>query len=267
MSCARREALHQFSNHAVMGVNWRPTASRRRTNSSEGGSVCPIDQQSCVKDELQTIVLPAKIANDLKAHCWNENKGCEFVGALETLLQHYEEECTFHSFQCAVSGATILHRDLPAHSKAGCVASGAEASFANLNLTTAQDIVLSAEDIKDTVEKQKKQLDDLRERLARKQDRINNLGEMSAKQERKMQELERQQADSGRQPKGGFSRAVRNVVRRSFREVRRAVSSRQQTPRESESVEHLVGRVASEGKECSWQYESSLQNDAQVPQS
>ncbi|XP_050031186.3 uncharacterized protein [Dermacentor andersoni] len=300
MSSVRREALHQLSNYAVIGVNWRPMrlveevppehvckhchVIPQRTvllpckhafcglcceaNSSASRSVCPIDQQSCGKDELQTIVLPARIANSLKAHCWNESKGCEFVGAMDALLHHYEEECEFRFLQCAVTGETILHKDLPAHCKAGCVGSGAEAYFACSNQTIAQDTVPSAEDIKDTVEKQKKRLEYLRERLSKNQDRINNLGETLATQECKLQELELQRADGGRRPKGGFSRAVRNVVRRSFREVRRAVSSRQQPPRENaESVEHLVDTVAIQGKACSWEYEGLFQDDGKLPQS
>ncbi|KAL3207288.1 hypothetical protein MRX96_010308 [Rhipicephalus microplus] len=58
---------------------------------------------------------------DLKVYCWNEANGCQFVGPMEEMLRHYDnDECQFHVVRCFRCGARVLHRKLSAHYLSAC---------------------------------------------------------------------------------------------------------------------------------------------------
>ncbi|KAH7934653.1 hypothetical protein HPB51_028983 [Rhipicephalus microplus] len=274
MSLSKPEvSLHQLSEHAVVGVNWRPmrlvgevprehacdhcrvipreTAMLpcehvlchlcRQANTSTGRLVCPIDKRSCDKEELRMMQLPETALNALKAHCWNEDKGCQFVGPVETLLRHYERDCGFRSIQCSISRERVLLKDLPVHCNGEeCTATG-EAAAASASSYPTRDATPSVSSITDTVEEQKRQLREIHSHVAVMQSQVEKLHEASAMRMRKAQELQRQQADRERQPKGGsLLRKFNNSLRRSFGKARKA--------RESESVQQLAETVDSVGE-------------------
>nr|XP_054924795.1 uncharacterized protein LOC129383861 [Dermacentor andersoni] len=148
--------VHRFRDHVVAGVNWRPTrfvdevpCSRvcglchmipKRTvllpcghalcqschaGSLEGGvGQCPLDQVQFEEAECGGYEFPNRTANAMKAYCWNEAHGCEYTGTMERMLEHYENECTFHTVECERCGEGVKHRDLPTHYAAGCRAGG-----------------------------------------------------------------------------------------------------------------------------------------------
>ncbi|XP_077495219.1 uncharacterized protein LOC144106315 [Amblyomma americanum] len=87
----------------------------------DGVAVCPLDQEPYEQEECHRIPIPARKANSLKAHCWNEQQGCEFVGTMEAVLRHYEQDCTFQAVQCPRCGDSVLHKYLATHYMAGCV--------------------------------------------------------------------------------------------------------------------------------------------------
>ncbi|XP_037528956.1 TNF receptor-associated factor 3 [Rhipicephalus sanguineus] len=98
-----------------------------------GGSVCPLDTELFFEDECQRCRLPAKRKQNLKAHCWNEADGCQFVGTIEAVLLHFDRECAFHALQCPRCEQRILRTGIAAHYVAGCsqnasCASGAQKS-------------------------------------------------------------------------------------------------------------------------------------------
>ncbi|KAL3187744.1 hypothetical protein MRX96_024767 [Rhipicephalus microplus] len=86
----------------------------------DGGSVCPLDIQPFCEDECQRLKLPAKAKHNLKAYCWNEVNGCQFVGTIEAVLQHFDRDCIFHALQCRRCERRILRTDIAAHYVAGC---------------------------------------------------------------------------------------------------------------------------------------------------
>lgn len=144
----RRRALHQVTD-LVRGVNWRPTlfadeatldcyacwvchalpsttvllpcshgVCRRCLVScldQNGHSVCPMDGEPFSEDECQELNIPERKKEDLKAYCWNKPYGCDFVGSLAGVLQHFEEECGFHSSCCRKCGEFIMNDMLAAH--------------------------------------------------------------------------------------------------------------------------------------------------------
>ncbi|XP_075525165.1 uncharacterized protein LOC142557314 isoform X1 [Dermacentor variabilis] len=148
-----RRALHRVCD-SVSGVNWRPTRfvdelmltryaccvchvipsttvvlpcchaiceqCQRGSVVQDGGSVCPLDREPFCEDECQKQQLPERKKQNLKAYCWNEAQGCNFVGPLADLLRHFEAECAFHSFPCQECGENVPNAQLAAHYIGGC---------------------------------------------------------------------------------------------------------------------------------------------------
>lgn len=172
----RREAvLHRLRGHFA-GVNWRPTRfaedvppwnicglclmipqttvqlpcshilceSCLESSHLEGVAVCPLDQEPFEREECHRIPIPTRKANRMKAHCWNEERGCEFVGTMEAVLRHYDEECTFQAIECPRCAKRILHKDVAAHYLAGCVFDDAPA---RTEQPATQNTVLTMHDV------------------------------------------------------------------------------------------------------------------------
>ncbi|KAH7975048.1 hypothetical protein HPB49_022982 [Dermacentor silvarum] len=171
--------VHRFRDHAVAGVNWRPTRFvdevpnprvcglcriiPQRTvllpcshalcqpchaASSEGGSgQCPLDQEPFQEAECCAADFPARIGNSLKVYCWNEVHGCGFLGTIEHVLRHYENECTFHSVECMRCGEGVQHKDLPVHYVAGCSAAATEQSFLESTALALHDVSSALQDL------------------------------------------------------------------------------------------------------------------------
>ncbi|KAH7975953.1 hypothetical protein HPB52_006851 [Rhipicephalus sanguineus] len=165
--------VHRFRDHPIAGVNWRPihfvdevSTSRvcglcrmipKKTvmlpcNSQGCGGRCPLDQQPFEEAECFSYGLPTRRANALQVHCWNEEHGCEFEGAVELMLRHYENECTFHAVECLRCGEKVQHRALSTHYVAGC--RGAVSSPRSENASsdsqalTLQDVTAALEELK-----------------------------------------------------------------------------------------------------------------------
>ncbi|XP_065308195.1 uncharacterized protein [Dermacentor albipictus] len=174
--------VHRFRDHVVAGVNWRPTrfvdevpSSRvcslcrmipKRTvllpcghalcQSCHAGSLeesfqqCPLDQVQFEEAECGGYEFPARTANTVKVYCWNEAHGCEYTGTLDHMLEHYENECTFHTMECWRCGEGVKHRDLPMHYAAGCSA-GVSTTISESSQPTAltpADVNAALEDVK-----------------------------------------------------------------------------------------------------------------------
>ncbi|XP_065296122.2 uncharacterized protein [Dermacentor albipictus] len=173
-----RGRVHRFRDHVVAGVNWRPTRfvddvpSARvcglcRTipkrmvilpcgdalcQSCLEGSVgrCPLDEVQFEEAECVVCEFPGRTANTLKVHCWNEAHGCEYTGTMDRMLEHYENECTFHTVDCWRCGEGVQHRDLPTHYAAGCSAgvSTAITESSQPTAVTLEDLNASLEHVK-----------------------------------------------------------------------------------------------------------------------
>ncbi|XP_049275989.1 TNF receptor-associated factor 3-like [Rhipicephalus sanguineus] len=178
------QGVHRFRDHAVAGVNWRPTRfvdevpssrvcglcrmipkrimvlpcghllchSCLAANSEGCGGRCPLDQEPFEEAECVSYDLPTRKANALKVHCWNKAHGCEFEGAVEFMLRHYENECTFHTVECLRCGEEVLHKELSRHYAAVCSAAvsstRAENASSDSQVLTIQDVTAALEELK-----------------------------------------------------------------------------------------------------------------------
>ncbi|XP_049275988.1 uncharacterized protein LOC119406281 [Rhipicephalus sanguineus] len=176
--------VHRFRDHPFAGVNWRPTRfvdevhstrvcalcrmipkttvllpcshvlcqSCHAANSQGCGGRCPLDQEPFEEADCVSYDLPTRTANALKVHCWNEEHGCEFEGAVELMLRHYENECTFHAVECLRCGEKVQHRALSTHYAAGCrgaVSSPrSEHASSDSQALTLQDATAALEELK-----------------------------------------------------------------------------------------------------------------------
>ncbi|XP_070396417.1 uncharacterized protein [Dermacentor albipictus] len=170
--------VHRFRDHVVAGVNWRPTRLVDDVPSSRvcglcrmipkrmvilpcgdalcqscfEGSVgrCPLDQVQFEEAECGSYEFPTRTANTMKAYCWNEAHGCEYTGTMDRMLEHYENECTFHTVECLRCGDGVQHRDLPTHYAAGCRAdvSTAITESSQPTAVTLEDLNAALEDVK-----------------------------------------------------------------------------------------------------------------------
>ncbi|KAH8029836.1 hypothetical protein HPB51_004871 [Rhipicephalus microplus] len=152
MSQPVASALHRVCD-TVSGVNWRPTRfvdelvvtryachlcrvipsttvvlpcahglcelCHAGSPLEDGRRVCPLDGKSFGEWDYEKCHLLV-LKKDLEAYCWNEEHGCNFVGPLVKVLQHFEQECTFHAFPCLRCGENVLRGKLSEHYAGEC---------------------------------------------------------------------------------------------------------------------------------------------------
>ncbi|KAH7977078.1 hypothetical protein HPB51_027059 [Rhipicephalus microplus] len=215
--------VHRFRDHAVAGVNWRATkfvdevpSSRvcalcrmipKRTvllpcshalcqpchvASCQGASGrCPLDQKPFDGAECVTYDLPAKKAAAMKVRCWNEAHGCQFEGAVEDMLGHFEEDCAFQPVECLRCGEAVLHSDLPSHYVAGCSASVPPAGTVN---PSPESTALLLQEVCATLEQLKALVKYANQEhiLPVVQSQMNELAEQVRNQERRLAEMTRE---------------------------------------------------------------------------
>ncbi|XP_077496202.1 uncharacterized protein LOC144107091 [Amblyomma americanum] len=215
-----QQKMHRLHGH-VAGVNWRPTLFAEdvphlhvcdlcqmipkstvllpcshllcelchRAIAQTGSTICPLDREPFAEDECHIIPVPNRKANSLKVHCWNSTQGCEFIGTMEAVLRHYEDNCTFHALECPRCGMSVLHKDLPDHYLTGCLVNS---SLTVTEHVSSQDNVLTIQDVSRALRELKTLLrDPYREFLPSFQSQINELAECVKHQSAQIQEIER----------------------------------------------------------------------------
>lgn len=238
----RRTRLHRVSGHGVSGVNWRLTRFAedvpdahvcclcgtippstvllpcahllcepcRVGSAMHGNCLCPLDREAFEEHDCHVIPMPARKASRLKAHCWNEVRGCEFVGDLQAVLRHFEEECDFHVTECPRCCENLLHKELPAHYISACVV---ETASANTEQQPAfQDKAPTHDVFSATVKDLRTVLSDLHhDQLPSLQSQINELVEHSKNQGEQMLVIARSIADLQRMLKSELAQLTTSM--------------------------------------------------------
>lgn len=86
-----------------------------------GDKLCPLDQVP-IEDNVQRVSFSMKKLGMLKVSCWNAPNGCAFSGSCMDVLQHFEQDCGFHSTSCPNCDALVLRDDVVEHLKSACTA-------------------------------------------------------------------------------------------------------------------------------------------------
>ncbi|XP_070396404.1 uncharacterized protein [Dermacentor albipictus] len=177
-----RGRVHRFRDHVVAGVNWRPTRlvddvpsarvcglcrmipkqmlllpcghalcqSCHTASLEEGAGQCPLDREPFEVADCFGYEFPTRKANAVTVYCWNEAHGCEYTGTMDRMLEHYENDCTFHTVECLRCGEGVQHSCLATHYAAGCrtdVSTAITESSEHTALTLA-DVNAALEDVK-----------------------------------------------------------------------------------------------------------------------
>ncbi|XP_075525294.1 uncharacterized protein LOC142557381 isoform X1 [Dermacentor variabilis] len=170
----RQGRVYRFRHHVAAGVNWRPTRFVDEVPSSRVCGLCRMipkrtvllpcwhalcqschaaslegDVGQCPLDQVQ-FEFPTRTANTVKVYCWNEARGCEYTGTMDRMLEHYENERTFHTVECVRCGEGVQHKDLLTHYVNGCSAGGYAAITESSEHTapTLEDVNAALDDMK-----------------------------------------------------------------------------------------------------------------------
>lgn len=147
---------------------------------SDGDRVYPFDDEPFAVGDCQKIHLPVAASEKLKACCWNETHGCTFVGTLQAVLTHYEEEFIFHAVTCTRCNGPVLHQHLPRHYRAECC--GEAIAAATRDATLCQGMEVSVDGMRSSIDALKAlPRNPYQDRFPAQQRTINGLLEMATK--------------------------------------------------------------------------------------
>lgn len=143
-------------------------------SGNDGNTVCPFDKEPFAVGDCQKFRWPPATADKLKACCWNEAHGCAFVGTLQAVFTHYDQECTFHAVECPRCNSSVLHQDLPRHYMEGChnqvvPPAARDSSLRQEAAFSAEDIVRCADELKALI------VDPYQDRLPMLQSKMNEV--------------------------------------------------------------------------------------------
>lgn len=139
--------LHAFCDNCLQASE---------AESQECDMRCLLDGISFVCErEIVRKECSAEDAASLKVVCWNACYGCDFMGPVSSLPEHFEENCSFHPAVCPRCNVTMLLTDLPGHYQTGCMPSlersdlttwDAQSSSSTVHSTWHDDVTLTAHD-------------------------------------------------------------------------------------------------------------------------
>lgn len=87
-----------------------------QANCLQLGSRCPLDDESFCEEDLIRFEVSDGFLAKRKVACWNTLNGCDFVGTIDSLSDHFKE-CTFHVVSCPRCHRSVLRRNIVQHTK------------------------------------------------------------------------------------------------------------------------------------------------------
>ncbi|CAN7939851.1 unnamed protein product [Ixodes hexagonus] len=98
------------------------------------GAACPLDQELFCEDDLVRLECSAGYLGKHRVACWNAQSGCNFIGPVSSLLEHFKE-CASHTVACPQCHSTVIRRNIVRHCTDGCSSRPAADMAANNRLS------------------------------------------------------------------------------------------------------------------------------------
>ncbi|KAL1428048.1 hypothetical protein MTO96_000385 [Rhipicephalus appendiculatus] len=89
-------------------------------HNSQIGSHCPLDKQAFTQEEVVPSIIRKNAILKHWIRCWNAGNGCDAEGFIGVMMDHFVQDCMFHTVNCRTCGEKMLHRELPSHTASGC---------------------------------------------------------------------------------------------------------------------------------------------------
>ncbi|XP_064479279.1 TNF receptor-associated factor 6-like [Ornithodoros turicata] len=90
-------------------------------NLLQGKRRCPLDGEGFRETGTGKLILTPVQIGKQKARCYNFNEGCDFVGTVYEVKQHFFKECTFHAVTCTRCQVRVLRKEIVDHYVEQCV--------------------------------------------------------------------------------------------------------------------------------------------------
>ncbi|XP_064479331.1 TNF receptor-associated factor 3-like [Ornithodoros turicata] len=101
-------------------------------NVRQGERRCPLDDEDFEEINTSKLILkPGQIWKQ-KARCCNFKDGCDFVGTVEEVKQHFFNHCTFHAVTCSRCQVKVLRKEIVDHYVQECRSRDAVCSSTNV---------------------------------------------------------------------------------------------------------------------------------------
>ncbi|XP_064479948.1 uncharacterized protein LOC135393444 [Ornithodoros turicata] len=89
-------------------------------NVLQGKRQCPLDGQDFEDVNTSKLILTPGQIGKQKARCCNVREGCDFVGTVEEVKQHFFSQCTFHAVTCSRCQVKVLRKEIVNHCVQQC---------------------------------------------------------------------------------------------------------------------------------------------------
>lgn len=82
--------------------------------------MCPFDKQTFEDDRVSRDSSSQEYVAGCKSYCLNKASGCNHVGPVAEMIEHYYAECMYHVVQCRTCRKPVARVNVLAHVRGGC---------------------------------------------------------------------------------------------------------------------------------------------------
>lgn len=80
-----------------------------------GRKSCPVENEQFEGEDVVWTNFGKENLLSRKVQCWNARSGCDAVGSVSEILEHFDNQCNHHLVDCLRCHKKILHRDVIKH--------------------------------------------------------------------------------------------------------------------------------------------------------
>lgn len=82
--------------------------------------VCPFDKGSFEEGSVSRDSSSQAYVSGCKSYCLNKSSGCNYVGPVSEMVEHYYSECSHHMVHCRSCKKPVARKNVMAHLRSGC---------------------------------------------------------------------------------------------------------------------------------------------------